>query len=47
MFASNVWIYKPWNQIVNVQECNYCSGIGYVGGREKKTITLLRGLEAP
>ena len=27
-------------QIVNVQECNYCSGIGYVGGREKKTVTI-------
>ena len=27
-------------QIVNVQECNYCNGVGYIGGREKKTTTI-------
>jgi len=24
-------------QVVNVQPCNYCSGVGYSGGREQKT----------
>ena len=27
-------------QIVNVQVCNNCSGVGYVGGRERKTATI-------
>ena len=27
-------------QIVNVQACSFCSGIGYTGGREKKTVTI-------
>ena len=27
-------------QIVNVQQCNHCDGIGYIGGREKKASTI-------
>ena len=27
-------------QIVNVQQCNYCDGGGYIGGREKKATTI-------
>ena len=27
-------------QIVNVQSCHSCSGIGYIGGREQKTVTI-------
>ena len=27
-------------QIVNVQQCNYCDGVGFTGGREKKTNTI-------
>ena len=27
-------------QIVNVQQCNYCDGIGYTGGREKKSASI-------
>ena len=27
-------------QIVNVQACSSCSGIGYIGGRDKKTVTI-------
>ena len=27
-------------QIVNVQACNNCSGTGYIGGRERKTVTI-------
>jgi len=27
-------------QIVNVQACGHCSGIGYIGGRKKETVTI-------
>ena len=29
-------------QIVNVQMCNNCKGIGYIGGRDKKTATIIK-----
>ena len=27
-------------QIINVQPCNHCNGVGYIGGREKKIATV-------